>query len=608
MMYKFEKGLQILQETFCGNFVLQKPITAKQGMKNAVNITNSLVEIEYTDQLSFFRLYTYALRGKIGEYEEKTYFSRLTYMLDCSRNAVINIPSIKRLAALLAISGYTSLSLYCEDVYEVKDEPCFGYMRGRYTVKELAEIKEICEDFGLELIMSVQGLAHMRSIYRWEPYYKECIDCNDVLLVDSERTYQLIDNIFATLAVNFSGCRVNIGFDEPFMLGRGKFLNKNGYEPAESLYYRHLERVLQIAEKYNLKTLMWADFLVNEFKDKQKILELTKRFGTQLIYWGYGDIGSLKRDSQSVYEEFYKNLQDITNCFGDIVFACTDWKFLGMAPHTRLAVKIAEGATAACVDLGIDEVWQTSWGDTGAETSPFVTIPAIVYYGYKRLFGNGTEYTFEEYFKLLFGDTQDWYALDLANYLDENSTNTTSKSYVYNDAFFGVVDNTIKGDYSTIYKQHLQTLSKAKKLQGFEYLYDTQIKLIELLLVKHNLGLHIRAAYNNKDKTALKGICEKRIPDVIEKIKAYYKAFKYQFLKDNKPFGVEVHTTRIGALILRLEDCKERMEEYLDGKQAVIPELEESLMDILGNGKDLIYLNWGELVSSGTIIEYMSFA
>ena len=127
-------------------------------------------------------------------------------------------------------------------------------------------------------------------------------------------------------------------------------------------------------------------------------------------------------------------------------------------------------------------------------------------------------------------------------------------------------------------------------------------------MVKYNLGLDIRAAYNNKDKTALKGICEKRIPEIIDKIKAYYKAFKHQFLKDNKPFGLEVHTARIGALILRLEDCKERIEEYLDGKQAVIPELEESLMDILGDGKDLIYLNWGELVSSGTIIEYMSFA
>ena len=51
-MYKFEKGLQVLYETFGENFVLQKPIAAKQGMKNAVNITNSLVEIEYTDQLS----------------------------------------------------------------------------------------------------------------------------------------------------------------------------------------------------------------------------------------------------------------------------------------------------------------------------------------------------------------------------------------------------------------------------------------------------------------------------------------------------------------------------------------------------------------------------
>lgn len=605
-MYKFEKGLQILREVF--DFQpINKQIDAKQGNKNAVIFKDSSIEIEYKDTLSFFRLYMHALKNGGENYQESELFPRLTYMLDCSRNAVINLQSIKRLASILAVSGYTALSLYCEDVYEVKEEPCFGYMRGRYTVKELAEIKGICEDFGLEIIMSVQGLAHMRSIYRWEPYYKECIDCNDVLLVDSERTYQLIDNMFAALAVNFSGCRVNIGFDEPFMLGRGKFLSKHGYEPAESLYYRHLEKVLQIAGKYQLKTMMWADFLFNEFKDKQKILDLTKRFGVELIYWGYGDINCLPRTKEDIYKEFYDSIKNTLDKFGNVVFACADWKFLGLAPHNRVSLKIAEGSTAACIDLGIQEVWQTSWGDTGAETSPFATLPAIVYYGYQRIFGKAKDCSFEEYFQTYFGSVQDFCALELANYVDDISTNTTSKSYLYNDVFFGVVDNTIKEDYSIVYKKNLKILSEIKPEKGYEYLYETQIRLLELLLVKYDLGIRIRQAYKQQDKQALQTVC-KQIPQVIEKIRAFYKAFKFQFLKDNKPFGLEVHTARIGALILRLEDCQERLEEYLCGKVDKIPELEEELLDILGAGKNLIYLNWGELVSSGTIIEYMSFA
>ena len=60
---------------------------------------------------------------------EKKY---LGVMLDCSRNAVMNIAELKRFILILEKMGYNCLQLYTEDTYEIEGEPLFGYRRGRY--------------------------------------------------------------------------------------------------------------------------------------------------------------------------------------------------------------------------------------------------------------------------------------------------------------------------------------------------------------------------------------------------------------------------------------------------------------------------------------------
>ena len=58
-------------------------------------------------------------------------------MIDCSRNAVASVESVKKWIDLTSSIGYNTLMLYTEDTYEVSGEPYFGYMRGRYSREEL---------------------------------------------------------------------------------------------------------------------------------------------------------------------------------------------------------------------------------------------------------------------------------------------------------------------------------------------------------------------------------------------------------------------------------------------------------------------------------------
>ena len=96
-------------------------------------------------------------------------------MIDCSRNGVMNIPSLKRWIDLMASMDYNTVMLYMEDTYEVKDNPYFGYGRGCYTINELKEIDSYASAKGIEVIPCIQTLAHLNAIVNW-PAYRDFVD------------------------------------------------------------------------------------------------------------------------------------------------------------------------------------------------------------------------------------------------------------------------------------------------------------------------------------------------------------------------------------------------------------------------------------------------
>ena len=69
-------------------------------------------------------------------------------MIDCSRNAVMNLNALKRFIRLASALGYDTLMLYTEDTYEVDGEPFFGHQRGRYSKAELKEVDKYCRENG----------------------------------------------------------------------------------------------------------------------------------------------------------------------------------------------------------------------------------------------------------------------------------------------------------------------------------------------------------------------------------------------------------------------------------------------------------------------------
>lgn len=62
------------------------------------------------------------------------------------------------------------------------------------------------------------------------------------------------------------------------------------------------------------------------------------------------------------------------------------------------------------------------------------------------------------------------------------------------------------------------------------------------------------------------------------RIQEFYEKLKTLWFKENKPFGFEMQTLRIGGLLQRIKDCKERIQDYVSGKTQAIEELEEEIL------------------------------
>lgn len=530
--------------------------------------------------------------------ESTSCFRRMGIMIDCSRNAVMNLPSLKKWIDIMADLGYNTLMLYTEDTYEVDNQPYFGYLRGRYSQKELREIDDYAFNRGIELIPAIQTLAHLNSIFRWHAY-SGINDCNDILLAGDDKTYELIEDIFTSLEKTVRTRIVNIGMDEAHMLGRGKYQDIHGAEDRFDILLSHLQKVAEIAKKHGFECLMWGDMFFRLLggnygsNDNGAVSEDVKRMipdNVNLIYWDYY---STDKDNYSRRIESHSAVKD------GIWFAGGLWSWTGFAPHNGYSIDATAAAFEACREHGVRDVFLTLWGDNGAECSKFSLLPSL-YYAAQTAHGISDLNTIKESFFEKYGIAFDDFMLaDLTGTANEkkNQILNPEKYMLYNDCFLGQLDSTVRDGDAEAYANCAQKLKKLENNPEYGYLFKTLRALCEVLSVKFDIGVHTRKAYESKDKTALKNIISD-YEQLLGLIDDFYLSFREQWEKENKPNGFEVQDIRIGGLCLRVRHCKEKLEAFVNGKIPSIGELEEPLLDFLGGGNALsrspiCFNNWG---------------
>ncbi len=564
-------------------------LLGKESDRARVEVTEEAVTVFYTKKYEFF----YGVKRYLSSSDKKSFdidcaFGEFGVMLDCSRNAVRTVKTVKTFLDNLALMGYNQLQLYTEDTYEIEGEPYFGYQRGRYTREEIKEIDEYARGYDIELVPNVQTLAHLNQIFRWKRF-KAINDIDSVLLIGDERTYEFIDRMFDSLSKTFTSRKLHIGLDEAHNVGRGRYLDINGYRDSSAVMCEHIKRVVDIAKKYGFEPMMWADMFFRLANNgsyyvsadappiSDRVISLVPE-GLRLVYWDY------YQDNQEAYEHMMERCKAFKN---EIVFAGGAWTWRGFAPANKFSDLATNHAFNACKAKEIKNVFLTMWGDNGAECSPFSTLSSL---SFASDYAYGEE-DHEASFLALTGVSKDKFlALDSVNDIRKTEPHADgfSKVALYNDVFLGLFDTFMNEEDTEKYKAISKNLKAAKQNAGrFEYIFDTLYRLSRVLEYKVALGLKTRKFYQAGNKKALKKLANKDYVEVLARLDEFYKAFEKQWHIDNKSFGFEVQTMRLGGLIRRIYDARLTILDYVKGKIQNISELDSDVLNPTGNKNEV---------------------
>ncbi len=499
-------------------------------------------------------------------------FETLAVMVDCSRNAVASPDFLRGYIDRLARMGFNTLMLYIEDTYEIKEEPYFGYRRGRYTKEELKSLDAYAAERGIALVPCFQTLAHLERILFWL-HYDKLQDIDDILLADNEETYQLIEHMFASISECFSSRLVHIGMDEAHYIGRGRYRDLFGERDRADILLRHLGRVSDIGRRYGLRMLVWGDMFfrlaTGHYLDAEPegiLSDISDRIpdNIELVYWDY-----FKNDAA----HFERHLELFDRIKEGSWFAGALWSWLGFVPHNRYSIEALRVSVEACRRHGCRHLMLTMWGDDGAECARLSHLPAL-YYAARLAQGESDDASIRAGFAEEFGIAfDDFMLLDLPGTPQErgNLLVDVDKYMLYDDPFTGILNEAAEEGGREAFAALADRLETLGTHPDFGYLFKDEEMLCRALAEKYGLGKRVREAYSAGDRAALSALTDD-FRRAEESLEAFYQAFEARWHRENKPNGFEVQDIRLGGLKQRLIHCRARLEGYLRGE---IPELTE---------------------------------
>ena len=565
----------------------KRELVFKKAASGVLKVTNGKekVVIEGGTLSAFARGIGSAMAGYSAK--ESTSFRTLGIMIDCSRNKVFTVGFMKNYFIKIALMGYNMAMLYTEDTYQMPGEPFFGYMRGAYSMEELKELDAFAGKLGIELIACIQTLGHLGQILRWEPYRSKVRDTSQVLLVDAPETYRLIEKMVKFWKEALSSKRIHIGMDETHDLGRGRFMDRNGYENAFDLFNRHLGKVNEICQKNGLSPIIWSDMYfrlgsknMDYYDRKTKIPAKVKAKipkNVQLCYWDY------YHTDADFYEDFIKLHRSLGS---EPILGSGVWTWSRCWYDHSQTLSTVVPCIEACRRTSLKEIFFTMWGDNGGycayrSTYAGLEFAAGLAYG---LLPNDNR-IFSSRLKAICGADYDLYLAISAfsrHLRSGGEKEIRPEQLLWDDPLLGMVYTSLMNEDSTLlptYEKMMKEISAKAADSDPETFPELQVAgaLADAVSAKILLRRELLKAYGKKNRTALKKVANELIPAAIATLDEFDVHFRADWLATAKPFGLEVIQRRNAGVRARLEEARLRIFEFLDGSIDRIEEIDAAI-------------------------------
>ena len=580
--YEFIKGqiLSLVESDFSGEIEIAEfdGVEVKYDGKNAV--------IGCSSKVQFARgVLLLAKNYKNGPFKitQTPKFDLFGVSVDVSRNGVYTVDTLKKWIVNLAALGFTHLSLYMEDVFELEGYPHFGYMRGRYTKDELKEVDKFAQKFGIEIIPTFQSLGHMGQYLHWSEA-APIRDTAQCFLVDEPKTYELLEKIISFMRECFPKSKqINICADEANDLGTGAFLSKNGHEPKQSILKRHVNKVYDICKKYDFTPLMYSDMFFRSVSKRgwyyDRDVKLTEETGKMIpadmgvCYWDY------YHTDKETYDYFIEEHQNLKH---PLILLGAIWTWEGLVEDSVQTYNASIPFLRSAMEHGEKNFMVSFWGDRGNETNYFHSIPSLAIFSefcYRG--GNCTDKEISEMSEFLTKIPFER-KLEISKiHSNLHEDQCFSVKNIYGDIFYNLVN--VPYDYDKTLLDVLTAQNKAKEYmeqndKNRDY-YELCYFVAKLTAQKIQLIRSVRPAYKNDDREYLKTAAEVKIPEFINDCQTFMNVFKKDWLKYKKSTGIEVVLLRLAAAKEQAILRKEQLDAYLKGETKQIIELEEELLE-----------------------------
>lgn len=515
-----------------------------------------------------------ALRdGKdIPELHQTRHIASCGMMLDMSRGGVMTVEAVKRMIDAHAALGLNLMMLYTEDTYTVPEAPYLGYLRGRYTEKELREMDDYAAESGVELVPCVQTLAHLEQFLQWD-VNRDIKDNDCVLMIDEPKTYAWIRAALTALRRCFRTNRIHIGMDEAHGVGLGEYYQKHGAVNRFELLNRHLNRVVDICKELGFKPIMWSDMFYrlgsknNDYYDTDAVVPesaIAQIPDVALCYWDY----------YHTDEQFYAGMLEGHRKMGkEVVFAGGIWTWSGILPHVRKTNATMYPALRACLKAGIGTVLATLWGDDGCETDYRLALNQLPIYSEHVWLGeNCTRAEVERMGERLTGLSEACFNAMGAFYADDED-HRPGKGLFYCDPLYPLTEGLwdLTG-YREGLEEGIKTLERHLDDSRCEYAWLA----MRIALEKLNWVNELRPAYLRGDKAVVLTMANEKLPAMRELYVKMMSVWREQWENGRKRNGWETICARLGAVIARLDDVQRILLRWADGTIECVEELDET--------------------------------
>ena len=515
-----------------------------------------------------------ALRdGKdIPELHQTRHIASCGMMLDMSRGGVMTVEAVKGMIDAHAALGLNLMMLYTEDTYTVPEAPYLGYLRGRYTEKELREMDDYAAESGVELVPCVQTLAHLEQFLQWD-VNRDIKDNDCVLMIDEPKTYAWIRAAVTALRRGFRTNRIHIGMDEAHGVGLGEYYQKHGAVNRFELLNRHLNRVVDICKELGFKPIMWSDMFYrlgsknNDYYDTDAVVPesaIAQIPDVALCYWDY----------YHTDEQFYAGMLEGHRKMGkEVVFAGGIWTWSGILPHVRKTNTTMYPALRACLKAGIGTVLATLWGDDGCETDYRLALNQLPIYSEHVWLGEDcTRAEVERMGERLTGLSEACFNAMGAFYADDEDRRP-GKGLFYCDPLYPLTEGLwdLTG-YREGLEEGVKTLERHLDDSRCEYAWLA----MRIALEKLNWVNELRPAYLRGDKAVVLTMANEKLPAMRELYVKMMSVWREQWESGRKRNGWETICARLGAVIARLDDVQRILLRWADGTIECVEELDET--------------------------------